>query len=123
MSDPNSRLVYSTDGGRVRPAQDTTRRAKTPGRSGTRGGLPDDPGDGVVRIHRGKPARGGKPATLVVGLPGSDADLDAALKRCKQRLGTGGTRDGRVLVIQGDHRDAIRAMLEADGLRVKLAGG
>ena len=68
-------------------------------------------------------ARGGKPGTLVVGLPGSDADLDAVLKRCKKRLGTGGTRQGRVLVIQGDQREELRALIEADGHRVKLAGG
>ena len=39
--------------------------------------LPTDPGDGYVRLHRGSSARGGKPGTLVVGLPGSDSDLDA----------------------------------------------
>jgi translation initiation factor 1 len=76
-----------------------------------------------VRLHRGKSAKGGKPGTLVVGLPGSDSDLDAVLKRCKQRIGTGGTRQERVLMIQGDHRDKLKALLEGDGHRVKLAGG
>ncbi len=86
-------------------------------------GLPSDPGDGVVRLHRGKSAAGGKRGTLVVGLPGSDSDLDAILKRCKQRIGAGGTRQGRVLMIQGDHREQLRALLEAEGHAVKLAGG
>jgi translation initiation factor 1 len=85
--------------------------------------LPVDPRDGFVRLHRGKSARGGKPGTLVVGLPGRDAELDKILKRCKQHLGTGGTRQGRVLVIQGDHRKRLQDLLEADGHRVKLAGG
>jgi translation initiation factor 1 len=76
-----------------------------------------------VRIHRGKPAKGGKPATLVVGLPGPEATLDALLKRCKQSLGTGGSRDGRVLLVQGDHRDKLKALLESEGHTVKLAGG
>jgi translation initiation factor 1 len=59
----------------------------------------------------------------VVGLSGSEAELDDVLRRCKQRIGAGGTRQGRVLVIQGDHREKLRALLEAEGHRVKLAGG
>ena len=119
MSDPGSRLVYSTDGGRVSPPGLRDGRRSAPARPG----LPTDPGDGIVRIHRGKPAKGGKPATLIVGLPGPDAALDSLLKRCKQSLGTGGSRDGRVLLVQGDHRDKLKALLESDGYKVKLAGG
>jgi len=123
----NSNLVWSSDGGRVRPPSEPQRPSRPPKRgAASRGGtdsLPTDPGDGFVRLHRGKSAKGGKPGTLVVGLPGSEADLDAVLKRCKQRIGTGGTRQERVLVIQGDHREKLKALLEADGHKVKLAGG
>ncbi|MBM3141243.1 MAG: stress response translation initiation inhibitor YciH, partial [Chloroflexi bacterium] len=124
-ADPNSRLVYSTDGGRVHPPKEP---AAPKGRAGAAlaaaaGAPPADPGDGVVRIHRGRSARGGKPGTLVVGLRGSEAELDATLRRIKQQLGVGGTRQGRVLVVQGEHRERVRALLEADGHRVKLAGG
>ncbi len=122
MSTPNSQRVYSSDGGPVRPPPATRRAAARP-RSGAPGRLPADPRDGVVRLHRGKPARGGKQGTLVVGLPGSEAELDALLRRCKQSIGTGGTRQGRVLLLQGDHREALLTLLEADGHRVKLAGG
>ncbi len=126
-----SNLVWSSDGGQVREPSRSSRPPK-PSRPPKRGkqrrgpvrdSLPSDPGDGFVRLHRGKSAKGGKPGTLVVGLPGSDADLDAVLKRCKQRIGTGGTRQERVLVIQGDHREKLKALLEGDGHRVKLAGG
>ncbi len=124
----NSNRVWSSDGGPTREPSRTSRPPKPPRRGKARpapaaGSLPADPSDGIVRLHRGKSAKGGKPGTLVVGLPGSDADLDAVLKRCKQRIGTGGTRQGRVLVIQGDHRDKLKAVLEADGHNVKLAGG
>ena len=123
----NSNLVWSSDGGPTRPPSRSAgppppKRGK-PRRGPASDSLPTDPGDGVVRLHRGKSAKGGKPGTLVVGLPGSEADLDAVLKRCKQRIGTGGTRQERVLVIQGDHRDKLKTLLEADGHRVKLAGG
>jgi translation initiation factor 1 len=67
--------------------------------------------------------RGGKTATTVHGLPGNEADLDALLKRLKQVCGAGGSREGRVLAIQGDQRDRVQAELTALGLRVKLAGG
>ncbi len=123
MSDSNSRLVYSSDDESQHPRRASSprrpRRARFP-RADT---LPSDPGDGFVRLHRGQSARGGKPGTLVVGLPGSDSELDAILKRCKQRIGAGGTRQGRVLLVQGDHRDKLQALLEAEGHRVKLAGG
>jgi translation initiation factor 1 len=110
--------VYSTDGGRVRPAPSPPPRPAKPQPSTV-----DVPDDGVVRLHRGKPGKGGKPLTLVSGLPGSETDLDALLKQLKQSLGTGGSRDGRVLNIQGDHREKLRERLEALGHRVKLAGG
>ncbi len=122
MSESNSRRLYSTDDGPVRPLPATPPPSTRP-RTGARTKLPTDPGDGVVRLHHGKPARGGKRHTLVVGLPGSEADLDTLLRLCKQRIGTGGTRQGRVLVIQGDHRDPLLALLQAEGHLVKLAGG
>jgi translation initiation factor 1 len=121
MGNSNSRLVYSSDGGRVRPSADPA-RAKRP-RHVASDEMPPDPGDGFVRLHRGKPARKGKTRTIVVGLRGSDAELDSILKRYKQQLGTGGTRQNQVLVIQGDHREKLRTLLETDGYRVKLAGG
>jgi translation initiation factor 1 len=77
----------------------------------------------VVRISRDKKGRGGKTATLVTGLPGNDAALDALLKHFKSSLGTGGTREGRTLIIQGDHRERLLADLSALGHRPKLAGG
>ncbi|MGE5594771.1 MAG: translation initiation factor [Hyphomicrobiales bacterium] len=121
MSDPrtsNSRLVYSSDGGRVREP------AAPPGRKQVgKGSAPSVPNDGIVRVQRDRRGRGGKTATTVTGLPGSDAELDVLLKRLKQHCGSGGSRDGRVLVLQGDQRERLVAHLESLGHRVKLAGG
>ncbi len=122
MSGDNSRLVYSTEGGRQRPASDSKARPKKAKQAPASAG-PQAPDDGVVRLHRGKAGKGGKAATLITGLPGSEAELDATLKKLKQALGTGGSRDGRVLSIQGDQREALRERIEAMGHRVKLAGG
>lgn len=116
MTNDNSRRVYSTDSGRVpeEPRRAAQRVAPQPQ------GLPDD---GIVRIMRDRKGRGGKTATTIHGLPGSDADLDALLKRLKRVCGAGGSREGRVLVVQGDHRERLQADLEKLGHRVKLAGG
>lgn len=129
-SDSNNNLVWSSDGAPTRePTSDRppkpprgNKRSKPP-RRGSTDALPIDPNDGIVRIHRGKSAKGGKPGTLVVGLPGTDKDLDKVLKQCKTQLGTGGTRQERVLVIQGDHRAKLQPLLEKLGHNVKLAGG
>ncbi len=117
--DTNSRLVYSTDGGRVPDAPAPKKRSTAPPRSGP----PAPPADGVVRIQRSKQGRGGKTVTLITGLPGTEADLDMLLKALKQLCGAGGAREGRVLEIQGDHRERVRERLEALGHRPKLAGG
>jgi len=115
-----SRLVYSTDGGRVRqPLTPHNRRLDAP--VTTPPGAP--PEDGVVRIQRDRKGRGGKVATTITGLPGDDASLDALLKRLKQLCGAGGSREGRLLVVQGDHRDRLLAEMTALGYRAKLAGG
>ncbi|MGE3855357.1 MAG: translation initiation factor [Dehalococcoidia bacterium] len=125
MPDKNSRLVYSTDGtdgGRIKPPAEPRRPRPAP-KAAARPSGPSDPDDGFVRIRREKGGRGGKTVTTVTGLPGSEADLDAMVKTLKQLCGAGGTREGRAVVIQGDHRDRIQARLEALGHRVKLAGG
>ncbi len=121
MPDPNSRLVYSTDGGRV--GEKSKSRPVRPRVSQTPAPRPL-PADGVVRIQREKKGRGGKTVTVVTGLPGGASELDALLKDLKQHCGAGGTRDGAaVLEIQGDHRARIEARLVALGHRVKVTGG
>ncbi len=119
VRDPNSRLVYSTDGGRVREAPAAKRRAALTSKAAPAA----IPLDGVVRIQRAKQGRGGKTVTVVTGLPGSEAELDALLKALKQHCGAGGARAGRSLEIQGDQRERVRAHLETLGHHPKLAGG
>lgn len=116
----DSRLVYSTEGGRVRerltPHNRKVEAAKPAGR-------PGPPADGIVRIQRDKKNRGGKTVTTITGLPGTETELVALLKELKQLCGAGGVRAGSVLEIQGDHRERLQTRLEALGHRVKLAGG
>lgn len=96
-------------------------RKLTPPPQVSRPGSPPD--DGVVRVQRDKRGRGGKTATTITGLPGSESELDSLLKTLKQHCGAGGTRDGRVLAIQGDQRDRLMEKLAAMDFKPRLAGG
>ena len=118
---PGSKLVYSTDGGRVRETLSPHNRKLAAAPQAQRPGAP--PEDGVVRVQRDKRGRGGKTATTISGLPGSEPELDALLKVLKQHCGAGGTRDGRVLAIQGDQRERLMEKLGAMGHEPRLAGG
>jgi len=106
----NSRLVYSTETGRVKPER-TKPKASAP------------KGDGIVRLHRETKGRGGKAVTRISGLPLAGKELKALAKQLKQLCGTGGSVTDGDLIIQGDQREKLKPALEAKGYRVKLAGG
>jgi translation initiation factor 1 len=120
--DDNSRLVYSTDQGRIRPQPAPPGQRKGPSKKSPPA-APAVPDDGIVRIQRTAKGRGGKTVTMVLGLPGDDATLDSILKGLKQHCGTGGSRESRVLILQGDQRDRLLARMEQLGFRARLAGG
>lgn len=108
MSDKNSRLVYSTETGRVKEEKP----AKT-----------TPSGDGIVRIRRETAGRNGKGVTTVSGIPVDEAELKNIAKALKQTCGVGGAVKDGIIEIQGDQRDKLKAELEKRGYTVKLAGG
>lgn len=108
MSDSNSRLVYSTDVGRIEEEKTKQERPK---------------GDGIVRIRRETSGRKGKGVCVVTGLDLDDNALNLLAAELKKKCGCGGAvKDGNI-EIQGEKRDLIKQLLEAKGLKVKLAGG
>ncbi len=111
----NSRLVYSTDTGRVRTADEHSRSSLKPGAM-----VPDD---GVVRIFRERAGRGGKVVTVVRGLPGQGPALVALAGDLRRLCGAGGTVKGAAIEIQGDHRERVAERLREEGYVVRLAGG
>lgn len=103
-----TRLVYSTETGRIKPEKETEQRPA---------------GDGIVRIRREVSGRKGKGVTTIAGLEMPDAELKKLAKTLKQLCGTGGSVKNGIIEIQGDHREKIQEALENQGYTVKLAGG
>ncbi|MEH6824352.1 MAG: translation initiation factor Sui1 [Motiliproteus sp.] len=110
-------LVYSTDQGRMCPgcaqavAQCCCGQETVPS------------GDGVVRVSRETKGRKGKGVTLISGVPLASAELKQLAKKLKQRSSTGGAVKEGVIEIQGDQRDLMVELLQAEGYRVKKSGG
>ncbi|ASY77485.1 stress response translation initiation inhibitor YciH [Pectobacterium polaris] len=106
--DENSQLVYSTETGRIKPEEEQVTRPK---------------GDGIVRIQRQTSGRKGKGVCLISGLDLDDAALEKLAAELKKKCGCGGSVKDGVIEIQGDKRDLLKQLLEAKGMKVKLAGG
>lgn len=76
-----------------------------------------------LKVWIDKKQRAGKEASIVKGFVGTESDLKDLAKKIKQACGTGGSvKDGEI-IIQGDKRDAIIAMLTKEGYKAKKAGG
>ncbi len=112
----NSRLVYSTDGGKNCP---TCRKVLTKCVCPQK--LPQS--DGIVRLLRQVKGRNGKPVVVISGLPLPGAGLKVVAKQLKSKCGVGGSVVNSEIIIQGDKREILKQELESMGYTVKLSGG
>lgn len=78
--------------------------------------------DGTVRIWLERKGRKG-PVSIIRGLPSDREALTQLATRLKRACGAGGSAKAGEIIIQGDHREYIAAVLASEGFRVKLAGG
>jgi len=108
MPNKESRLVYSTETGRIKEQQ-------TP--------IPMSKMDGIIRISRETKGRKGKGVTILSGFDLDSDKLKALAKQLKKSCSTGGTVKVAVIEIQGDHRDLLKRQLDKMGYHVKLVGG
>jgi translation initiation factor 1 len=110
MAKRDARVVYSTSDGDLRKPRDPRTRARA-----TDGGR--------VKVRRETSGRRGKTVTTVSNLPLNDLEIKDLAGKLKKRCGVGGSAKDGVIEIQGDHRDAVMAVLDAEGLDAVLAGG
>ncbi len=108
MPNKDSRLVYSTETGRIKQPSESKPAVIT---------------DGIIRISRETKGRKGKGVTLISGFDLAPNELKALAKKLKKSCSTGGTVKDGIIEIQGDHRDTLKSQLEKLGHSVKLAGG
>lgn len=118
--DSNSKLVYSTESGRICPSCGKQSAECTCKKKNTHT-IPK--GDGKIRVERSTKGRKGKGVTLISGLPLEGASLKELAKKLKQKCGTGGTVKNGVIEIQGDHRDLLLEHLKTLGYKAVKAGG
>jgi translation initiation factor 1 len=118
----NSRLVYSTESGKICPScQNPVSKCKCKkkkSRSQTNIKI-----DGIIRVQREVKGRKGKTVTTVSGFQINADELKNLATQLKRRCGTGGTVKDGVIIIQGDHRDTLIAELKNRGFKAKIAGG
>jgi translation initiation factor 1 len=73
----------------------------------------------TARLRVEKAGRRGKTVTVVEGLPKNRVFLKELIGELKKACGTGGTAGESHIEIQGDHRDALRTLLQRKGWVVK----
>ncbi len=103
----NTKLVYSTDAGRIK---DSANSSAPP------------TGDGIIRLQLETKGRKGKGVTVIRGLALDSDALKALAGKLKKLCGTGGSVKEWTIEIQGDQRDKIKTFLESQDYKVKIAG-
>jgi translation initiation factor 1 len=118
----SSRLVFSTESGKIcpscqKPVSDCTCKKK---KSRSQSNIKID---GIIRVQREVKGRKGKTVTTVSGFQLNDDELKNLATELKRRCGTGGSVKDGGIIIQGDHRDTLMTELKARGFKSKVAGG
>ncbi len=82
-----------------------------------------NPNDQILEAHFSNKGRGGKTVTVISGYKGTESDLKTLAKLLKTKCGVGGSVKDGDIIIQGNYRDKIMAILKQEGYQVKRVGG
>ena len=113
----NTRIVYSTDVGRICPGcgWPASNCRCSEGAAATE----VVPARIVAKLRIEKKGRGGKTVSVVDGLPNNAAFLKELCAELKRACGTGGVVLDGAIELQGDLRDRLREFLAKRGFVVK----
>ena len=118
----NSRLVYSTETGKIcptcqNPVSKCTCKKKI---SRSQANIKID---GIIRVQREVKGRKGKTVTTVSGFQIGPDELKNLAAELKRNCGTGRSVKDGIIIIQGDHRETLITELKNRGFEAKIAGG
>jgi len=81
------------------------------------------PNEQTLYVSIDRKQRKGKEVTLVEGFVGTPDDLKDLGKMLKSKCGVGGSAKDGEIIIQGNVREKVCALLEKEGYSVKKKGG
>ncbi len=81
-----------------------------------------EPSKQQLRVWLDRKHRAGKVVTAVKGFVGTTDDLEALARMLKTKCGVGGATNEGEIIMHGDHRDRVVALLTAAGYGCKKAG-
>lgn len=73
----------------------------------------------TLQFRLEKKGRAGKTVTVIEGFTHGRIYLETLASRLKHSCGTGGTVEGRAILIQGDFRSRLREILVREGYQVR----
>lgn len=82
--------------------------------------LKEQQGNQMVNVMLDKRNRKGKKVTLVTDLLCDDETLKDLARELKAHCGVGGSARGGEILIQGDFRDKVLALLKSKGLKARI---